>query len=393
MGRGERFRVVVLGARFGGLAVVHRLRRLMGDRVTLTVVDQRATAVFRPALVEAMARPPVFVRSLRIPLDRAVGRAGTFLNDRAVAIDAHRRLVHLASRRPLPYDVLFWATGADAAWSVVEGLSPATGGLCEDFLARHAAAANATWTGGRILFVAGPYRADPRATPQPASACECPLYEAAFLFDQALRRHGRRDHTEVVVVSPAGVVGEALGPRGRARLQDLLDTRRIRVVTGARYVRVEPGRLVLADGALKAERMIWIPPYAGSDLARRSGLDDGYGWVPTTGHGRHRDWPDIYAVGDLAARLPKTAHAAVTQARAAVDHWVRTVRGQSPPAPWHPASVTLLDTGDGRALLAYGPGPVGDAREHVVHARWAAWVKDLLAWLYVRSDGRLPFTP
>lgn len=392
MGQGERFRVVVLGARFGGLAAVHWLRRLMGDRVALTVIDQRATAVFRPALVRAMVRPPGFVRAWRIPLAHAVA-PGTFVQDRAVAIDAHRREVHLASRAPVRYDVLFWATGADPAWSVIEGLSPAAGGLCEDFLARHTAAANATWTGGRLLFVAGPYRADPAQTPRLASACECPLYEAALLFDQALRARTRRERTELVLVTPAASVGEALGPRARARLQDLLRSRGIRVVTGARFVRVEPGRLVLADGPLPAERMIWIPPYAGSELARTSGLDDGFGWVPTTGHGRHRDWPDIYALGDVAALLPKTAHAAMAQARVAVGHWRSTVRGGRPPAAWRPVSVNLIETGDGRALFAYGPGPAGGQAERMVQGRWVAWAKHLVGWAYVRGAGRLPVMP
>jgi sulfide:quinone oxidoreductase len=392
MTRHERFHVVVLGARFGGLAAVYWLQRRLGHRLALTVIDQRATAVFRPALVQAMVRPPTFVRGWRIPLAQAVA-PGQFVQDRAVAVDAARREVHLASRAPVRYDVLFWASGVDPAWSVIEGLSPAAGGICEDFLARHTAFQSTSWSGGRMLFVAGPYRADPAQTPQLASACECPLYEAALLFDEQLRTRNLRDRTELVLVTPAASVGEALGPRARTRLQALFEARGIHVVTRARFVRVEPGRLVLADGPLAADRMVWIPPYAGSELARASGLDDGFGWVPTSDHGRHRDWPDIYAVGDVAARLPKTAHAAMGQARVAVHHWLSTVRGGPPPAPWRPTSVNLIQTGRQEGLLTYSPGPVGGDQERVLGGPWVVWAKHLVGRAYVRGRGRLPVMP
>ncbi|MCY0885856.1 MAG: FAD-dependent oxidoreductase, partial [Firmicutes bacterium] len=198
------------------------------------------------------------------------------------------------------------------------------------------------------------------------------------------------------IVTPAPVAAEGAGPAGRRRLTALLEQRGIAVTLGARYRAVEPGHIRLEDGEdVPYDRTIWTPPYAGSQLARASGIDDGYGWIPTDGYLRHPEWPSIYAVGDIGRlTVPKHGHQALIQARVAVTHLWATLHGRTPPAPYRPWALWALETGDGRALLDYvAPAPDGGLREWAWWGRPVAWAKDLFVITYLALGGHLPWMP
>lgn len=389
-------RIVVLGARFAGLATVVWLTRLFDPHeASITVIDQSDRMAFRPYLVHAMDRPPSFVDRSIIALGPVFERRRVKLvRDTIVGIDPGRRRVELASHHPIAYDRLFLATGADPAWSLIDGLSPMDGGLCEPYLARHTAALNAEWTGGTFLFAAGPLVRDPNATPRLGAGYAFPLYEAALLFEAALRRRGRRRDTKLLLALPSAEAGEEAGPRTRAALNALFRERNITVLPNATFVKVRNNRVHLADRTLAYHRAVWIPPCAGSALARASGLDDGYGFVPTNAYLQHPNWPDIYAIGDIVRdSLPKQAHAAMVQARVAVHHlWART--HQRPvPAPYRPETVLILETGSARGLLSISDTLFGGHREIVWTGHLPAYAKSAWSRAFMLFKGDLPIMP
>ncbi|MBX5466114.1 MAG: FAD-dependent oxidoreductase [Firmicutes bacterium] len=387
-------RVVVLGSRFGGLAVLVWLRRRLGSGVAVTVVEQFAEMVFRPGLVVAGAGDADAVARWRFPLAavwRRLGVAG--IHDTAVAIDPERRRVELASHPPLTYDVLFLATGVDAAWEHISGLGPDRGGVCEMPLAYRSAWRLRAWSGGTLVFAAGPLVTDDAGTPR--AGCECPLVETALLCDAAFRRRGVRRRTRMVVVTAARALGEEGGPQGQAALLRRLRECAIEVVAGARFLRVTGRRLELEGGVvLPTDAQIWTPPYAGSALARRSGLADGAGFVPVTEFGRHRRWEDVYAVGDVAAQPgPKSAHAAMVQARVAVGHLAARLGRGRLPDPYRPLTLWAMETGFGQGLWVVSDVFWGGRRQWVAEGRWPWLVKQGFNRAYRRWQGCLPVMP
>ncbi len=391
----RRPRVVIVGGRFGGLTAMHWIRRLLPrSRYDGVLVDSWPAMVYRPSLVYAFWRPPGFVRGLRLPLERVCRGAGfAFLEDRVVHIDADRQAVHLASHHPLHYDVLFLASGSDPGWTTISGLDTTRGGLCEDYLARQTAYDRQHWQRGTFVFAAAPLHARPDAPVRLSTADEFMLYESSLLWDSYCRRHGLRPETDIVFVTPAPVLGEALGPSGRTRLADIMDRRGVRVLTGARYLAVTDGGIRLHDRFLPADAMVWVPPYVGSGLARVSGLDDGYGWVPVDPHLRHPRWPNIYAVGDVTTHVPKLGHAAMVQARVAVHHWVAQADRKPTPPPYHPQVLALIDIGQGAGFFSLSTVLVGGNRDVTVAGPGVQWAKRLFNAAYLMGGGWLAVMP
>jgi NADH dehydrogenase len=106
---GERPRVVVVGAGFGGLHAVHALH---GTDVALTLVDQHNHQVFSPLIYQvatAMLEPSEIAHPIRTAL-RKLPHAD-FRLGRATEVDLETRVVK-TDQGELPYDYLILATGS-----------------------------------------------------------------------------------------------------------------------------------------------------------------------------------------------------------------------------------------------------------------------------------------
>jgi len=106
----DRPRVVIVGAGFGGLEAA---KRLSGQPVDVTVVDQRNHHLFQPLLYQvatAALSPADIAAPIRSILAHA--RNVRVLLDRVCAVSSSSRTVLLESGRPLDYDWLILATGA-----------------------------------------------------------------------------------------------------------------------------------------------------------------------------------------------------------------------------------------------------------------------------------------
>jgi sulfide:quinone oxidoreductase len=353
--------------------------------------------VYRPGLVRCMQGvAPGLVAGVRVPLGRFWARQRVrAVHDTVVGLDPDRRVVHLATQDPLPYDVVFIATGSCPAWDAIPGLDRAVAGICEGYLARHTANLNARQVSGHVVFAAGPCIGAPNWEPPLAVGCECPLLEAALLWDGWLRKTGRRNSARITVVTPARTIFETLGPKGRSALERALRGREIALVTRARYRRVGSGVIELQDRVIACDRMIWVPPLAGPRWTQVSGIDDGRGWVPTDAYLNHPAWPNIYAVGDVVSHpWPKSGHAAMVEARVAVHHWAwRDHTLPKEPAAYRPEVLAVLQDSDRTAFGLRSDTFYGGTRDFVRHGRLPHCAKRLFEWAYVRSSGDLPLMP
>lgn len=355
--------------------------------------------IFRPGLVHAVdTNPKNLVNHLRVPLvpywHRQKVRA---IHDTIVGIDPERRQVITATHDPVPYDVLFIATGSTPRWDAVPGLDARRRGICEGYLARHTATELQSSAGpGRYLFASAPLDAPPEWSPRPAVGCECPLFESALLLDAALRRSRKRENAVITIITPADVIAEQAGSLGRQRLADMLGQREITVVTGARFQSVTDTQVTASTGSVPFDHMVWLPGMAGSAWLAQSRVANKWGWVPVTSHLRHPQWPDIYAIGDIVSRpWPKMGHSAMVQARIAVHHWAMQQLGKKNvrARPYQPQLLWVLENAPGQALFVLSNRYWNGDTEKVWNGRPPYWAKQLFQWSYIKLSGALPVMP
>lgn len=395
----EISRAVVLGARFGGLAVLSWLRRLYGPNdLVITVVDQWQEMIFRPGLVHAMdTSPGTLLKKNRVYLPSYCHHHRiAVVHDTIVGLDPERREVYTAVHRPLSYDVLFIATGSTPRWNTIEGLQDWHEGLCEGYLARHTAAQLArTPKPGRYVFAVGPIQGLDRCQPKIHVGCECPLIESALLWDARLSQAQVRSDSDITIVTPAPHLAETAGPRVRERVLEVLHKRHIRVMTSARYVKVEPKAIVLHNQEIGYDKAVWVPSTTGSGWLYNHQIASPEGWVPTDEYLRHSEWPNIYAIGDVVSHSwPKMGHSAMVQARIAVHHYDsrRHHRGRLP-KPFRPSLLWALEVAPGHALFALTDVFYGGRRDWSFVGRSPFWAKEVFRRAYVMQSGALPVMP
>jgi NADH dehydrogenase len=107
---GKRVHVVVVGAGFGGLAVVQGLEKLDVD---ITLVDRQNHHLFQPLLYQ-VATAGLSPADIAAPIRAIVNRNPRIrvLLDEVTEVEAEARRVALASGASLDYDLLVLATGA-----------------------------------------------------------------------------------------------------------------------------------------------------------------------------------------------------------------------------------------------------------------------------------------
>ncbi|MEO8563536.1 MAG: FAD-dependent oxidoreductase [bacterium] len=189
--------------------------------------------------------------------------------------------------------------------------------------------------------------------------------EAAFAM-QHLLNHSKHGGLVTIVDSASGILGDSpcRDPARRA-----LERIGVCFALGSRAVEISSEAVLLSSGAaLPADVAVWAAP--GSPLAAiaASGLPhDAHGRLLVDAHLRARDGAPVWAAGQCAARSDAGERA--VDESLVLERALRTALGASsalalPRTAWSPC---LLDTGDGRALVAWGA-------LHA-HARWGWWLK------------------
>lgn len=174
----------------------------------------------------------------------------------------------------------------------------------------------------------------------------------------------------------------------RERIERLLAERNVTVHLSGRVVAVEAGALILDDRRIEADRVFWAVSAATAPFLRESGLAcDPRGFVLVDACLRSTSHPFLFASGDCAAMtsapVPKSGAYAIRQGRLLAANLLRAAAGE----PVHPftapqRSLALIGTGDGKAVLSYGPLAAQGA--------WVWRLKDFIDRRYVAGVGDRP---
>ncbi|MGD9765904.1 MAG: FAD-dependent oxidoreductase [Candidatus Binatia bacterium] len=343
-------------------------RGLPGAQVTLVSPSPRSTYSGMVPGVIARQYP---LRAAQIDVARLAARAGgSFHAARAVGIDPVARAIHLDDGRRLTYDLASFDIGArtplpahTGAYQSVIPIKP-----IEPAMADIDAALAAHPSCRAVVIGAGAGGA-----------------EVAFALAARLRR---APASAVALCDRAAKPVESLGPRAAHLVERALAEADVHWIGGvevegidSRGVRLRGGRTVAADLVISAAGAGPIDIFASAGLPV-----DERGCALVGDDLRSIAHPEIFAAGDCATLtrypdLPKAGVHAVRQGPI-LAHNLRAAPIGGRMRRYRPQRrmLALLNTADGRAILAYGA--------LAAHNRAAWWLKDRIDRGFVRRFDR-----
>ncbi len=344
--------VLVIGGGTAGLSVAARLRN--AGVADVAIVEPSENHYYQP--LWTLVGAGVFDKSITERREADFIPAGaTWIKDSAATFNPEKNEVTLASGTVVTYDQLVMAPGIQLDWHKIDGLEGNLGknGICSNY---RYDLVDSTWEnirnfkGGNAVF----------NFPPPPIKCAGAPQKIVYLADEAFRRQGVREKTNVIYMAAGpGIFGV---PKYAAPLREIVARKGI----DARYrqnlvaVRAQAKEAVfrhLDDGTetvLKYDLLHVVPPQSAPDFVKKSPLADAAGWVEVDKYTtQHLRFPNVFALGD-AASLPtsRTGAAIRKQAPVTVENLLAFRAGNPLPARYDGYASCPLVTGYGKLILA-----------------------------------------
>ncbi|MEZ4269617.1 MAG: selenide, water dikinase SelD [Myxococcota bacterium] len=346
--------LVLVGAGHAHVQVLRRLAMAPFAGVRTTLIVDRPLALYS-GMVPGLVAGQYGLDDLAIDAHALARRAGVrVILAAATRVDPAARVVHVAGRPPIYYDVASLNVGSTVAGEQVEGVR------------EHALA-----TRPLADFIGAVERLDVDASPAPRASV-VGAGAAGIELACALRARG----CTVTLLDGADTLLPDASRRWRARVAAALSARAITVKLGAQVAAVTEGALHLENGQeIPHDFVVWAagaaPPAfcAASDLPK-----DPRGYLRVRRDLRVVGHDDLFAVGDCAVLdaapwVPRAGVYAVRGGAVLVDNLEALLRGW-PLRAFRPQRdfLTLLNLADGTALGRRGP--------LIIEGAWVFRLKD-----------------
>ena len=334
-------RVLVLGAGFGGLELATRLSDEFAGGVEVVLIDQSDAFVFGFSKLDVLFGRAV-PSAVRHPYRDIVKPGVRFVQATVQSIDPVAKRVETDAGR-FEGDVMVVALGAN--------LDPwATPGLLEgghEFYTVDGAFATrdvlAAFGGGRVIIgvLSTPYKCPPAPS------------ETALLLHDYLVDRGLRDASEISLVidfprpiPPSPEASSALVAAFAERGIEWHPRREVREIDPSRKV------AILRDGAeMPYDLFLGVPVHLAPTVVTESGMTVD-GWIPVDPLTLETSFPEVYAVGDVAAvGTPRAGVFAEGQAAVAAEQIAARIRGTTPSAQYGGRGICYLEFGRGQVAL------------------------------------------
>jgi len=353
MKTGEKLKqIVIVGGGSAGIMVANRLRRqIRPAEAAITVIERNTKHFYQPGFLTLLFDIDKQEDLSRDVKDLLVGGI-TLVTDEARKINLHGK-VATARSGEIPFDYVIIATGAKLFLEEPEGLKEGlkNGKTVFSFYtldhALRLREALKTFAGGTIV----------------SCICEMPIkcpsapVEFILLAEAEMRRRRMRDKCRFLLTTPTPSVPPNLEPYA-GHVERLLRERGVEVMTEFNPSKIDGKKGFCEDflgERIDFDLLCIIPTHAGEEIIQNSeGLADPVGWVTCNKNTlRHRDFDNIYAIGD-AGNFPsgKTASAARMQASVLAYRIKSHVTGGEPSATYDGNTVCPVLTGFGTAFFA-----------------------------------------
>jgi sulfide:quinone oxidoreductase len=344
--------VVILGAGFGGLELASRLSDSAAGEVRVTLIDQNDSFSFGFWKLDVLLGRKN-VSEVQLPYSDIAKDGVEFRRERVTNIDPETRTV-ATENGSYDADVLVVALGADYDFAATPGFED---GELEYYTLAGAErlrdALDEVESGKVLIGILGhPFKCPPAP------------FEGAFLLHDRFVERGTRDAVEIRVIGPQSAPVPVTAEVSQNFL-DALAQRDIEYVGSQHIVEVDSGRkeIRLEGGDSAAyDLFIGVPVHRVPEVVTHSGLAPD-GWVAVNPDNLETRFPNVYAVGDLAA-LPgaKAGVFAENAAKVVADDIVARLKGTDPPQRYEHNGTCYIEFGDGNvakveANFLGGPKP------------------------------------
>jgi sulfide:quinone oxidoreductase len=309
-------RILILGAGFGGLELSTSLSETLGESIEVTLIDQSDGFIFGFAKLDLL-----FGRSTEAAIRHSYAgfaKPGVRLLREAITmIDPAAKRV-TTDKGVHDADILIVALGADYDVSTTPGVILGRNEFYSVAGAAHLATVLPTFAGGHVVVgVCGaPYKCPPAPS------------ECALMLHDYLTERGVREASTVTLVNPLGSPVPP-SPETSKALLDAFAERGIVFMGSTKVTSVDEAAhtVGLDTGAtLACDLFLGVPRNQAADVVVASGMT-GNGWVTVDPRTLTTNWPDVYAVGDLAATgAPKAGVFAEGAAKAVAANIVSRLR-------------------------------------------------------------------
>ena len=302
---------------------------------------------------------------MRIDLQGLVDRAGaTLILADTSGLDLETGEVHFSDHDPIPFDALSIGVGSMPAGWEQQAESPLLVPIkpMQTFLSRLSGRLENASEGKdsllRIAIVGGGVAS----------------VEIAFCLQEQIFKNDIHRGAKIEIFTSSKRVADGMREHSISCIEKLLKSRDILVRSGRRVVEVGEAEIVLDDGErCSADCVIWATGAAAPPVLHALGLQtDERGFIATSNTLQSLTDPRIFAVGDsgtvIKSPSPKAGVYAVRQGPILWGNLRALVSGTGMQV-YRPQRnfLKLLNTGDGKALLEYGP--------FTIHARWCWQLK------------------
>jgi sulfide:quinone oxidoreductase len=342
-------RITLIGAGFAALTAVRRVRAL-APATEITLIAPRSEFLFYPSLIWI----PSSLRQgedLRIDLRAFLLRQGVRFHQGAVTgvADGGRRV--LTDTSLVDNDGLIVTAGGrflKRLPGIEHALIPCASIEAAEAIRDRLQALN---TGVIAIGFSG----NPN---EPAAVRGGPMFEFLFGIDTLLRRQGRRDRFKLVFFSPAEQPGQRMGASAVGRLLKMMAERGIETRLGRKLVRFEADQVVTEGGEFAADLILFMPGMTGPAWLEQTELPQSPGgMIQADAQCRVPGWERVYVAGDAGSFpgpdwMPKQAHIADLQARAAAANLLAELDGKTPTATFKTELICIVDMLD-RGMLVW----------------------------------------
>jgi sulfide:quinone oxidoreductase len=345
-------KVLILGGGSGGLASAGRLKELLGNKISVTVIDKQRSFVLGFSLLRIMTGEKS-EQEVTVSKEKVSQKGIKFINTEVNRIDVNNGIV-TTGQGEFEYNYLVVALGAELAPEKVPGFESAFHMYTLEDAKKLRDALSSFRRGSiRLIISSTPFKCPPAP------------YEAAMLIDDYLRSKGLRDKSDIQIFTPEPQPMPIAGPEVGDTVISMLNEKGIGFHNNAKVSSIDGSskQIVFENGTReKYDLLIAIPPHTSPKVVRESDLADAAsGWIPVDPKNMQTRHDRVYAIGDVAAvklpssgmMLPKAATFAFGQAEIVASNIASLVLGTETRS-WDGFGECFIETGSGNA--GYGSG-------------------------------------
>ena len=371
-------KITVAGAGFAALTGIKELRKQLPD-AELTLVAPKAEFIYLPSLIWV----PFGMRSgddLRFDIQPLLKRLNvSFVQGSVTGISDDGRVLK-TDNGEVENDALLIATGGrfikklpgiENAITICEGIDAAES-MGEKI--------NAMSQGTIALGFGG----NPK---EPSAMRGGPMFEILFGLDSWLRKQGKRDKIKLVFFNPAPQPGKRLGEKAVKGLLAEMKKRGIDTHLGHKIQSFENNIVKTEGGEIAADLILFMPGMTGPAWVQGSPLplSEG-GFIKADRMAQVAGIERVYVAGDAGSYpgpdwMPKQAHMADLQAKAAVNNIKLNLAGKDASEQFKVELICIVDTLD-KGILVYRDESRGVVLPAMTPMHWA---KSIFEKVYLRG--------